>query len=295
MKNLTFYLCLFVAFIFTLSSCSDDDGDLPISETLEINIPNQDPEEGVAVIAGQQITVALQLRSTDNNLETFSINGPGIDITYEDILDTDDDENLEGIRPGDTYDQVNKQSVNYTMNYTVSTQDIETAIANDGTLTYLYTLTDKDGEITAEAKFTVPQYAFTDEQSITLIYKSINQTDGENQSEEAGIEYSGNDVAANIGEMMVFSATDMVEVSQEVYDAVTAADTDSFSAANTAYEDGSKISDIAIGADADFEAKYVVVKKEEGQFSVVHFEDLEFAPGDNRASINFKLIGLATN
>ncbi|BDC99566.1 hypothetical protein [Persicobacter psychrovividus] len=271
-------------------ACSSDDDMLPESDTLKIMITNQDPVEGAAVSAGQVISISMDLTSTDRNLRSFSIKGPGITQAYEDILDTDSDDNLEGIRPGDSYDQINNKSVKYTMEYTVSNQDIEDARAGDGMLTYEFTLTDRDGETKTTASFTVPQFTFAAAETADLVYTGSSQSDGKNENEDAGIKYKNNSTTSE-GDFMVFESEDMVVVDKAVYDAVTAANEDSYNAAMNAYDGGSKVSETKVEADSNFKPVYLIVKKDDNNFSVVQFTALTFSPGNNVAKIEYKLIG----
>ncbi|WP_053404229.1 hypothetical protein [Persicobacter sp. CCB-QB2] len=290
MKNF-FYLPLLAMMTLVFTSCSETEDILPDSTTVEITATGT--PTGV-VTPGTQISVALKLRSSDNSLKGLVMSGPGVEHTYEDIANTDKDEMpKEGLRSGDEYVYTNSKQIDYVMNHTVSQDEFEAA-QETGKMVYEFILSDKNGQKTTSVEFEVEQdnYTFVDEEDITLVYVNINQSDGRNESEAAGIRYTGNDVDANTGNMMVFSASDMIETDVDTYQSVVAADESSYMAAMDAYENGSKISEISIKADSHFETKYVIVKKEDGDFSVIHFTGLRFAAGDNQADLTFKLIGI---
>ncbi|MEH0154875.1 hypothetical protein V6R21_12090 [Limibacter armeniacum] len=300
MKKFAFYF-LAILFAGLMSSCDDDSDPLPSSNTLSLTT-DATPANNTEVSPGDNISIDIEMSSSDRNLEEFTISrvidGTSVEIKmYPDITDTSgSDDELEDLRDGDEYEFINNRQVTYTFNEVIGNETFSEAQASsDLRIVYIFTLTDGEGSREDSVVYTVPEvvtveYGFEESTDVTLTYTGASQSDGANENSDAGLQYISNPTA-NDGRFGTFEAeSDLVEIDEATYNSISGADEESFGNAETAYNDGDKVASIDIASDANFVARYILIKKSDDEYSAVKFIDLVFAAGNNVATIDYKVV-----
>ncbi|BDC99560.1 hypothetical protein [Persicobacter psychrovividus] len=269
MKNL-FYATLALFMVGVLTSCGETEDILP-SESNSLNIKTTQSTDDY-VVSGQKISFTALLTSTDKNLRTFEVSGPVdyAELSVENIIDTEKDDSgdktLKNLRAGDEYVYTNDKQVAYTVNYTVSQNDIDEALDNDGKMEFMISISDKSligsgstGVKTAKVEFMV--------QTATPLEEADFKAERSGGADATGLDAYGLAWTSNTNTSAIIKkdADKLVKLSAEDYENITSVE--ALMAAVDAADDMDDFRDVSVSESKDYDL-VIATKKGDDYFMI---------------------------